>query len=250
MGIGERLRAYAEKDGRGYPDWAVRYVPVVKRLGPRMQTDSRVLEIGANENGLSRFANVRTVSVDIVPAHLEAARAAQDVLPVVADLGALPFADASFDVCVCMDTFEHIDEDHRKRAVAEIVRVTGGTGTAVVGFPSGEASAQAEARIREAYKKFCGRTLKWLEEHTEHPLPGADVIAHAFETETGRTWFVEVGKNANLRMWTFMWRVLMCGWPGRGNAVFQVLLRWATPLLCRMHFGTCYRVLIWIEPKS
>ncbi len=250
MGIGDRLRAYAEKDGRGYPDWAVRYVPMVKRLRSKLRNDTRVLEIGANENGLSRFAKVRAISVDIVPAHLTAARTAQNVLPVVADVAELPFRDASFAVCVCMDTFEHIGEDHRKRAVTEIVRVTGNAGTAVVGFPSGEASAEAEARIRTAHHRFCGRTLKWLDEHTKHPLPQADVIAHAFEIESGGTRATEVGKNANLRMWTLMWRILMCGWPGRGNAVFQVLLRWATPLLCRMHFGTCYRALIWVEPKS
>lgn len=250
MSIGQRLRAYAERDGRGYPDWAVRYVPVVHRLHPRLQKDSRVLEIGANENGLSRFAKVRTVSVDIEPAHLTAARSAQDVLPVVADVAALPFADAAFDVCVCMDTFEHISEDHRERAVREIVRVTARTSAVVVGFPSGDASARAESRIREAYHRFCGRTLQWLEEHAGYPLPDAGAITRVFEAETGATRTIAIAKNANLRMWSFMWRVLMCGWPGRGNAVFQVLLRWATPVLCRMHFGQCYRAMIWVEPKS
>ena len=36
--IGQRLRAYAEKDGRGYPDWAIRYVPIVKRLDDRIDS--------------------------------------------------------------------------------------------------------------------------------------------------------------------------------------------------------------------
>jgi len=249
MNAGQRLRAYAEKDGRGYPDWAVRYVPVVNRLRPRLQEGSRVLEIGANENGLSRFAKVRTIGVDINPLHLAAARAAQDVLPVVADLAALPFADGAFDVCACMDTFEHISEEHRERAVREIVRITSRRGVDVAGFPSGDASARAESAIREAYHRFCGRTIPWLEEHTEYSLPDAQAIARAFDAEAGSTHTVEIGKNANLRMWSSMWRVLLCGWPGRGNAVFQVLLRWATPVLCRMHFGRCYRVLIWVEPR-
>lgn len=247
MTLGERLRAYAEKDGRGYPDWAVRYVPVVRWLLPYLHGGKPMLEIGANENGLARFANVRTVVVDIARDHLAAARATQDVLPVLADITALPFARDTFEAAVCMDTFEHVDEDSRGSAVCEIVRVT--SGAMAVGFPSGAEAACAEQRIREDYHRFCGRTINWLEEHTANPLPGAETIARYFSGACGAEFRITVRKNANLAMWTWMWRVLMCGWPGRGNAVFQVLLRWMTPLLCRMHFGTCYRAIVWVEPE-
>ncbi|GMV94258.1 MAG: hypothetical protein AMXMBFR82_40360 [Candidatus Hydrogenedentota bacterium] len=247
MTFGERLRAYAEKDGRGYPDWAVRYVPVVRWLQPYLHTAKPVLEIGANENGLARFAHRRTVVVDIARDHVVAARATQDVLPVLADCTALPFAPDAFAATVCMDTFEHVDGQSRDAAVREIVRVT--SGAMAVGFPSGAESACAEARIREDYRRFCGRTIKWLEEHTANALPDAESIAQRFSESCGEEYAVAIRKNANLRTWTWTWRVLMCGWPGRGNAAFQVLLRWMTPLLCRMHFGPCYRAIVWVEPN-
>ena len=62
------MRAFAEKDGRGYPDWAMRYLPVVRRFGRRVFREHTVLEIGANENGIARFVETHVVAVDIVRA--------------------------------------------------------------------------------------------------------------------------------------------------------------------------------------
>lgn len=248
-GIGEKLRAYAENNGRGYPDWALRYTPVARRVRPFLREESRVLEIGANENGLARFTGARTICVDIARTHLDAARKAQPVLPVVADAGALPFRDGAFEICVCMDTFEHFSAETRECAVREIVRVTAAPGIAAVGFPSGDSAARAEDAIREEYFAFCGRKLKWLEEHMQFPLPDAREIVALFARHAGPSRRVTVNTNANVHVWTLMWRILMCGWPGRGNALWQVLLRWCTPLLCRMHFGACYRAIVWMEPK-
>jgi O-antigen/teichoic acid export membrane protein len=243
-----RLRAYAEKDGRGYPDWAVRYLPVLRTLRHRNLAEQRILEIGANESGLARFARVQTIVVDIEIEHLRAARAHQDVLPVVADIAALPFRPGTFDVAVCMDTFEHVPETIRDSAASEITAVLHATGTAVVAFPSGEAAERAEQTIRESYHRLTGGSFMWLDEHERTGLPNTGAISRSFEKATKQHHVVSK-KNANLRVWKWMWRVLMCGWPGRGNAIFQVVLRLSTPLLARLHFGTCYRSMIWLVPK-
>ena len=73
--LGAKLRGYANRDGRGYPDWAMRYAPVARALR-RGAVDGLVLEVGANENGIRRFVDVPTVAVDVSPDHLRAARAA------------------------------------------------------------------------------------------------------------------------------------------------------------------------------
>jgi SAM-dependent methyltransferase len=249
-GLGKRLRAYAEKDGRGYPDWATRYVPVVNGLRHRQLDTERILEVGANENGFARFAGARTVVVDLAFDHVRAARQTQPVLPVVAGASALPFRDDTFDVCVSMDTFEHLPDGMREGAAGEMVRVLRDSGTAVVGFPSGEASARAEEAINAAYEGLTGRPLGWLAEHAEHGLPDASRMAGLLQELARDTHRVTLSRNGSLWVWRAMWRILMCGWPGRGNAVFQALLRLVTPVLCRMHFGVCYRAVIRIEPSG
>jgi SAM-dependent methyltransferase len=247
--LSKGLRAFAEKDGRGYPDWAMRYVPVVRRIKPQLPDRARVLEVGANENGYARFAKTPVVAIDIAFDHLQAARASQSVAPVVADVGHLPFRDDAFDGYVCMDTFEHFKETERERAIAEMSRILTKAGCAAVGFPEGDGAEKAEARIRAAHHAYTGRTFRWLEEHCDVGLPDAAALIRFTEGLLTTSHRVTLSKNANLAIWAWMWRVLICGWPGRGNALFQALLRLSTPLLCRMHFGQCYRAIIWVEPR-
>ena len=244
------LLGYAEKDGRGYPDWAMRYVPIVERLGARVRGGGRILEIGANENGLSRFARVRVIAADASLEHLKAARTSQDVIPVVCDMAALPFGNRCFSVCVCVDTFEHASGATRDLAAAEIVRVIRRDGAAVISVPAGAGALRAEAAIREAYRRYTGSTIKWLEEHLAQGLPDPAALAGRFTELTQDSHRVVQTKNGSLWVWRWMWRVLMCGWPGRGNAIFQAVLRGITPVLCRIHIGPCYRTVIWVEPKD
>jgi len=248
-GISRCLRAYAEKDGRGYPDWLLRYAPILRRWQGREWRQNRILEIGANENGFARFAHAPVIAVDIAPDHLRAARAAQDIIGVVADGAALPFARDCFDVCVCMDTLEHLPEDARTGTTGEIVRVLKPSGRAVVAFPSGDAAWQAEQRVQAAYRQYTGGSIRWLEEHATMGLPNAGEIARRLTAGAGATHRIATSGNAAVWLWEWMWKVLMCGWPGRGNALFQALLRGLAPLVSRCHRGPCYRTMVWIEPK-
>ena len=248
--VGGRLRAYAERDGRGYPDWAMRYLPVLRRLGHRDWPALRILEIGANENGFARFSGARVMAIDIEREQLLAARAAQDVSPLQGDIGALPFPDACFDLVVCMDTYEHIPAAQRPAANCEIVRVLRPGGTAAIGFPSGDAASAAEGRIRSAYRALTGGSIRWLDEHVAMGLPDADAVRADLAEAAGGGYDVTQTGNASLWAWEWMWRVLMCNWPGRGNAVFQVLLRWSVPVLSRLHFGACYRTILWVMPAE
>lgn len=248
--LGARLRAYAEKDGRGYPDWAVRYHPILRRFRGKRWAALRILEIGANENGFARFAGARVIAVDIAASHLAAARESQPVMPAAADIGALPFGDQVFDAVICLDTYEHIPAVQRSRANREIIRVLRPDGVAVIGFPSGEAAFAAEGRIREACHALNGGTIRWLEEHVVMGLPDAVAVCADLAAACGDAYTVVQTGNASLRVWEWMWRVLMCNWPGRGNALAQVALRLLTPVISRMHGAPCYRAMLWVRPKG
>tara|TARA_R110001592_G_scaffold164148_4_gene398179 strand:- start:800 stop:1261 length:462 start_codon:yes stop_codon:yes gene_type:complete len=149
-----------------------------------------------------------------------------------------------------MDTYEHIPNAHRDLANEEILRVLQRDGVGVIGFPSGEASSEAETRVRTAYRVLTGGTIKWLEEHVDMGLPEGDVIAGHLQSVAGDNYDIETGGNASLWAWEWMWKILMCNWPGRGNALAQVLLRWSVPVLSRLHRGPCYRAMVWILPRG
>ena len=248
--LGERLRAYAEKDGRGYPDWAIRYGPIVRRIRRMHGGLPPIVEIGANENGLERFARCGPIVLDISAAHLRAARAAQGVRAVLADISTLPFPSGSLRTVVCVDTFEHIPEEKRPAAACEIVRVLHEQGVAVITFPSGAAALEAEKAVRAAYAAYTGGTISWLEEHAQEGLPDPAGIEQAFQEACHGRFRVVRRRNASAGIWRWTWRVLMCGWPGRANSAAQAMLRFITPLLTRAHFGPCYRSEIWLEPAD
>jgi len=250
--VARSLRAYAEKDGRGYPDWALRYVPIVSRLERCGAVSGTILEIGANANGIARFFNqrpARIIAVDVSFDSLCEARATQDILPVMADASALPFRDKDIDVCVCVDTYEHLLPEERHNACTEILRVLADSGCGVVAFPSGSQAADAERRVRDAYRACTGGTIRWLEEHARTGLPDADTVVREVAEAARGARRVTHTKNTTIAIWVWAWRVMMCGWPGRGNAFFQALLRFLTPFFCRVHLGECYRAVIWVEPQ-
>lgn len=247
--VHETLRAFADGKGRGYPDWAMRYAPVCRRLRPGLRPGLHVLEVGANENGLARFAQVSPVAIDLDPAPLYALRQATTVHAAAADAARLPFADAAFDVAVSMDTLEHLPPKVRPEALQEFVRVLKPGGVGIVAFPSGQASLDAEAEVAAAYARYTGRQLRWLAEHARHGLPDAKDVAQTL-TEAAARHRVELRWRCSIAAWTWAWKVMLCGWPGRGNSLAQAILRVLAPALTRIHTPPCYRAECWLWPAS
>lgn len=244
--IGQRLRAYAEREGRGYPDWALRYMPIAKHLAPYHHDGDTTIEIGANACGYQRFSNARVIAVDYALSHLQEARQGGAAWVVQADIAHLPFADDAAHILVCADTFEHLPKDIRPKAAKEIARVLNRRGAAAITFPSGDAAARAEANVQAEHESQTGRRLPWWDEHAECGLPNPEDIVDHF----GDGHRVEAKWINAIETWQWAWRVLLNNWPGRGNALAQVWLYWRAPRLARKHDGECYRAAIFLEPRD
>ncbi len=80
----------------------------------------------------------------------------------------LPYPDASFDIVTAADVFEHVFPKDRKLFIYELLRVA--KRRLIISFPNA-LSAQSEQFILSLIPE-----CKWLREHQENGLPGAEAV--------------------------------------------------------------------------
>ena len=94
---------------------------------PDLPQGSLILETGCgNGKTLSALSAFRTIGIDI---SCEAVRLAGAGNAVAGDIRSLPFTDNSFDCVFCWHVLGHLKEADRKKAAAELFRVTKAGGT-------------------------------------------------------------------------------------------------------------------------
>ena len=107
----------------------------VRRLLPSASAGERLLDVGCGTGHWSAFfcgMGYRVAGIDIAPEMVEAARAAlPECAFEVADAGALPFDDASFDVVASMATLEFVPDP--AAVVGEMARCARPGGVLLVG---------------------------------------------------------------------------------------------------------------------
>ncbi|MCA9178827.1 MAG: class I SAM-dependent methyltransferase [Planctomycetales bacterium] len=117
----DKLRRHGYHDAE---DASSHLAPYIGWLKSRLQYGS-VLDIGCSSGGslpLLGSEGVATVGVDVsMEAVAKASNLGRDVRH--ASATALPFEDASFDLVVSADVFEHLHEDDAQAAAHEAVRV-------------------------------------------------------------------------------------------------------------------------------
>ena len=192
-------------------------------LVPPARAGARALEVGCGEGRVSRDLAARghpVLGVDASPSLVAAAAAAHpEGEYAVADAGALPFADASFDLVVSYNVL--MDVEDMPRAVAELARVLapGGRLCACVTHPFADAGRwqpDGAFTVRGSYlaggpyddvlergrmaMRFSGRTYP-LEAYFS-AMAGAGLVVEALREPAGE------GEWSRVPMF-LMWRAMM-----------------------------------------
>jgi SAM-dependent methyltransferase len=158
---------------------------------------ARVLDVGSawgfNVMALGRLG-FRATGVDLIPGQFEVGMriarhngVAFDVA--AADVAALPFRDASFDFVTMVETFEHIYNDDRPRALAECRRVLAPGGRLVLSTPNHASVVERVKRVavrhgwmRQRLPSMClpAQATPRDDYHPyryHHPLPDHEIAA-------------------------------------------------------------------------
>jgi SAM-dependent methyltransferase len=131
----------------------------------RRGASSSILDVGGGPGSLSAFLPRDLVIASDLRFPSEWHPPAPSL--VLADGGALPFPDRSFDVVVSLDTLEHVPPEHRPRLLAEAVRVS--HGWVLVACPCAtEGVAEADAALLAYVRQKFGEEFETVEVLTEH----------------------------------------------------------------------------------
>lgn len=122
----------ATKKSVGQRQGELRYrLRCIDKLGHSFRGDERLLDVGCGDGGVARLLRERVGSVVAVDIQRAASWSdAPGLAFQIADGGALPFEDASFDVVHSKDSLHHMN--HPDRAVAEYRRMLRPGGTVLI----------------------------------------------------------------------------------------------------------------------
>ncbi len=171
-----------------------RFLEVDRHLDRNRGT--RVLDVGSawgfNVMALERMG-FRATGVDLIPAQFPVGTriAAHNQVAfnvAAADAAVLPFPDGTFDFVTMVETFEHIYNDDRPRALAEIRRVLSPRGRLVLSTPNHASVVERVKRVavRHGWMRERLPSMCLPEEGTarddyhpyryHHPLPDREIV--------------------------------------------------------------------------
>ncbi|MBE2317404.1 glycosyltransferase [Solirubrobacter sp. CPCC 204708] len=183
-------------------DAALRYSAVIDLLSDHFHPQVKILEVGSGAGGITEFMPFPVTGLDAAFDRTEG-NATPYLTRVQGRAQAMPFADDEFDLAISVEVFEHIPQDARAAALAEMVRVTRPGGRIIVTFPSGEAARRCDLRLNEAYEARYGQPHPWVIEHIEEGVPDTEAMRAVLAEQVGPGGTVTVHRHANERAWLF-----------------------------------------------
>jgi SAM-dependent methyltransferase len=130
---------------------------VVSRLG--LPVSPRILDAGCgsgrNMVELTRYGEVTGIELSEVPLAAARERGVGEV--VAGSVIEMPFPEDSFDLAVCMDVIEHLEDD--RRALRELRRVVAPGGTLLVTVPAYQWLWSSHDTVHHHYRRYRRKTL-------------------------------------------------------------------------------------------
>ena len=147
-----------------------------KALGSRDQRGMRWLDAGCGSGTLTRWLAGRgaeAIGVDGAPEMVRAAETGAKQRDYagglgfqVADVGALPFSDASFDAVLCSSVLEYAENP--ASYLSEIARVTKPGGTLLISVPNAESLVRMGLRVTFRVTNIIGKPRPEYMAHSRH----------------------------------------------------------------------------------
>ncbi len=222
-------------------DTALRYVPLVNFMKKHSLVDRKILESGSGDIGITPYLKTEVTGLDIAFENKKS-----DILKKVKyDGSSFPFDDNEFDVCLSVDSLEHVPRQNRPFHIKEMIRVS--KEALIIVVPSGKEAEKHDFGLREYFKKVENREDKFLEEHIRNGLPNENEVLSLVKENLGNKKIkkIKVKKLTNLKIRHF----LMISKIGKSKFL-KIIYFIFLPLVLlgfSFSFGKCYRKIFFIK---
>ncbi len=222
---------------RWHPTIALRYLPIVDEIKSLSLENSDILEVGSGGLGITPYIRKKVIGIDVEfspPIH-------ENLIPVKASAIRIPFKDDAFDVVISIDMLEHIEENYRRQAIFELLRVT--RKLLCIAVPCGQLSQKQDSELASVYKKLLKKEFNFFAEHETLGLPDKDWIVSVIHEESQKLQKqIKLKTNGFLNLGLRYF--LMRGWISNNpfvNVIFRKVLLIFIPLMRRYNHEPTYR---------
>lgn len=224
-------------------DIALRYLPVVEIIKKSRLGDSRILEVGSGDFGITTYLKKKITGIDV-----EFSSHGNGLVEKIEYSGNLfPFKNNEFDTVISVDALEHIAKERRQNIINEILRTAQKAIILVV--PCGKLAHKHDIKLSEYFYNTHKRQDKFLNEHISNGLPEIDEIVvmtnQAAEKLNKKIKIAPLKKILNLKIRYFIMKCKISK-----NFILSILyylFLLFLPIRKFLNFGECYRCLFYVK---
>lgn len=224
-------------------DIALRYLPVVEVIKKNRLEDSRILEVGSGDFGITVYLKRKITGIDV-----EFSGQGNGLVEKIEYNGNLfTFKNNEFDAVISVDALEHIAKEKRQNIINEILRTAKKAIILVV--PCGKSAHKHDIKLSEYFYNIHKQQDKFLNEHVCNGLPEIDemvvMINQAAEKLNKKINIAPVKKMLNLRIRYFIMKCKISK-----NFILSILyylFLLFLPIRKFLNFGECYRCLFYVK---